>query len=50
MVKTRPQPSATISLRMYVVIAVRKDPVTWDTDFSELKPFRIPERLFVCIM
>ena len=32
----RPKPSATISFRMYVltVIAVRKDPQTWDIDFS----------------
>ncbi|MDZ7777611.1 MAG: hypothetical protein U5L09_19335 [Bacteroidales bacterium] len=33
---TEPQPSATISFRIYVlvVMAVRKDPVTWDTDLS----------------
>ncbi len=34
MSKARPQPSAPVSFRMYVVIAVRKDPVTWDTVFS----------------
>ncbi len=36
MVNIRPQPSATISLRMsvLVVIVVHKDPETWDADFS----------------
>jgi|AntRauTorcE11898_2_1112593.scaffolds.fasta_scaffold37971_1 RHS repeat-associated protein len=36
MAPDQPQPSANISFRMYVlvVMAVRKDPQTWDTDFS----------------
>ena len=36
MVNTWPQPSATISFRIYILVvtAVHKDPVTWDTDFS----------------
>ena len=36
MPKARPQPSVPVSFRIYVlvVIAVRKNPVTWDTDFS----------------